>query len=87
MISKKKILGATLVTAAALAFSTIPVASSLAGSNNAMVKCYGVNSCKGKSACKSSMNSCKSQNSCKGKGIVMKKTAQDCKNANGKVVK
>ncbi len=86
MISKKKLLGASLVTAAALTFSTLPVTLSLAMAKNTEVKCYGVNSCKGTSACKTATNSCKGKNSCKTKGFVMQKTAEDCKTAGGSTV-
>ncbi len=46
---------------------------------DAMVKCYGVNDCKGKSACATSSNDCKGENSCQGKGMLMmsKKECQD----------
>lgn len=35
-----------------------------------MVKCEGVNSCKGHGACKSAHNECKGKNGCAGKGVV-----------------
>jgi uncharacterized membrane protein len=31
------------------------------------VKCFGLNSCKGKGSCKTAMNECKGKNSCQGK--------------------
>ncbi len=84
MISKKKLLGATLVAAAALAFSTAPITSAFANSHhNGKVECYGLNSCKGKGSCKSGLNSCKGKNSCKGEGVVMKKSKQECEKAGG----
>lgn len=79
MISKKKLLGATLVTAAALAFSTAPITSAFANTHHTgEVKCFGLNSCKGKGGCKSNLNSCKGKNSCEHKGVEMKKSKQEC---------
>lgn len=46
MISEKYI-GTALATAAALAFVTAPVTSTLASAASSKVNCYGVNSCKG----------------------------------------
>lgn len=83
MISKKKLLGATLVTAAALAFSTAPITSAFAHTHhNGKVDCYGLNGCKGKGSCKSSLNSCKGKNSCRGEGVE-KKSKQECVKAGG----
>ena len=50
-MSNKKLIGTALAAAAALAFVTAPFTSTVA-SAHAKVKCYGVNSCKGKSQCK-----------------------------------
>ncbi|HTM63428.1 MAG TPA: hypothetical protein VL360_02865 [Gammaproteobacteria bacterium] len=67
-MDKKKIAG-IIATAAAVAFITAPIAT--ASHAAAKVKCYGVNSCKGKSACKTAKNECKGKNSCKGQGMKM----------------
>ena len=49
----------------------------------AMVKCYGVNACKGQGGCKTNANaSCKGQNGCKGQGM-MEMTAKECKDKGG----
>ena len=69
-----------IATAAALAFSAVPVVSMAADEG---VACYGVNGCKGQSACKSANNSCKGQNSCKGKGMIMESSADACTSAGG----
>lgn len=42
------------------------------------VKCYGLNSCKGKSQCQTANNSCSGKNSCKGNGFMMVPTQQEC---------
>ncbi len=78
---KKKIAG-VLATAAAIAFVTAPITSTLALAHGKKVPCYGVNSCKGKSQCKSATTSCKGKNDCKGKGYKMK-TPKQCKKAGG----
>jgi uncharacterized membrane protein len=81
METKKKIMG-VIATAAAIAFITAPLTSTLTQAATTKVKCYGVNSCKGKSTCKTASNSCKSQNTCKGKGFLMKST-KHCKKLGG----
>jgi hypothetical protein len=52
-----------------------------------VVKCTGVNECKGKGACKGGGNDCKGKNACKGKGWVEMKTDKDCTDKKGSVVK
>ena len=80
MDSKKKILGLTIATAAAVSFAMAPITSAFASTHK--VPCYGVNSCKGKSACKTAKSSCKGQNSCKGQGFLMK-TEKQCNKLGG----
>lgn len=77
----KKKLATVIATAAAVAFVTAPLTSTVASAAH-KIKCYGINSCKGKSACKTANNKCKGHNSCKGQGYVMK-TAKQCKKLNG----
>jgi hypothetical protein len=80
MNTKKKIV--TIIAAtAAIAFTTAPLTATIANAAH-KVKCYGVNSCKGKSKCKTAQNGCKGKNSCKGKGYLMK-TEKDCKKMGG----
>ena len=64
----KKFTGIALATTAAAVFLTAPMLSH--AGTQAMVKCAGVNACKGKTFCKNPNNACKGQNSCKGSGIV-----------------
>jgi uncharacterized membrane protein len=64
-----KLNGLALATLAAALFATAPLAADQP--SNTTGKCFGVNSCKGKSSCKSSGHGCKSQNACKGQGFVM----------------
>lgn len=82
MATKSKVVGFTLATAAAIAFVTAPVTSTVAFAAAKKAPCYGVNSCKGKSQCKTATSACKGHNSCKGKGYVMKTTKQ-CKKMGG----
>ena len=49
-----------------------------------MVKCNGVNDCKGKGGCKSAKNDCKGKNGCKGEGFS-EMSAKDCAAKGGKV--
>lgn len=65
-------------------------------SGNDVVKCYGVNSCKGKGICAGKVDACsgangcdakvtcKGHNSCKGKGIIKMKK-KECVDKGGKV--
>lgn len=77
----KKMAG-IVATAAAVAFITAPVASTLAHADHHKVACYGVNACKGKSSCKTSTSACKGNNGCKGKGVVMT-SAKNCTKLGG----
>jgi len=82
-MSKTRKLGAILSAAAALAFVTAPVTSSIAQADWHHKKaCYGVNSCKGKSMCKTASSACKGKNDCKGKGM-MKMSEKECKKKGG----
>ncbi len=64
-----------LATAAALLFSTAPLATLAA--DTATIKCEGGNACKGQSECSTATNACAGQNSCKGQGYV-KLTKSEC---------
>ncbi len=92
---EKKKLACAIATAAAVAFTTLPLMSTTAFAATHEVKCFGVNTCKGQSACKSAQSTCKGhntcktaksgcngQNSCKGKGFLMK-TPATCKKEGG----
>lgn len=78
----KKKFASVIATAAAIAFVTAPLTSTMTQAATNKVKCYGVNACKGKSACKTAQSTCKGHNSCKGKGFLMK-TAKQCNKLNG----
>lgn len=79
-MDKKKI-ASVIATAAAIAFVTAPLTSTLSQASD-KVKCYGMNACKGKSKCKTAQNACKGKNSCKGKGFVMM-NAKKCEKKGG----
>ncbi len=88
---QKKLAGATIAAAVALTFVSTPLIASAQDSDQTTykwVKCYGINSCQGKSACYLTSNEChvinpgKGQNSCRGKGFVWK-TPENCKIAGG----
>lgn len=79
--------GVAIATAAAALFSTGLLATSSAQAADAGVKCAGTNSCKGTSECKTANSSCKGHNSCKGQGWVTVKSAKECTDAKGTVVK
>lgn len=79
--------GLSIATAAAALFATTAFSSAAQAADDGMVKCSGINSCKGSSECKTAKSECKGHNSCKGQGWVSKKTAEECKTAGGTVLK
>ena len=84
MISKKKLSGLAIATAAAGLFAAASIPSMAVAAEAGMVHCTGVNACKGKSSCKTADNACKGMNSCKGKGMV-EMSEKDCKAKDGKI--
>lgn len=79
--------GLALATTAAALFSTGLVTTTVHAADDGMVKCSGVNSCKGSSDCKTAKSECKGHNGCKGQGWVGKKSAAECTKEGGKVLK
>jgi hypothetical protein len=75
MQKSKSLAGLSLAAAAALMFSTAPLATANAA-DAAKVKCEGANGCKGQSACHTAISGCQGQNSCKGKGYLMLSKAE-----------
>jgi hypothetical protein len=88
-MEKTVISGALLASAVALMFLATPsfAGSSPSTSQPAQVKCVGGNSCKGLSACKTATSAGPGKNSCKGQGMIYTKTAQECIQKGGKVMK
>jgi uncharacterized membrane protein len=78
--------GLILSVAAAALFSTASLTAEAHYNMEKGVKCYGVNSCKGKSACRTAANSCKGKNSCSGKGFVVMKSEKQCHKHGGKMM-
>ncbi|MFT3741234.1 MAG: hypothetical protein QM752_00890 [Gammaproteobacteria bacterium] len=91
-MNKPKLLGVALSTALALTLQGCAATSTSPNTVNvapgAMVKCYGLNSCRGQSSCSittntcKSLNSCRGQNGCQGKGWQSMTHAQ-CQAAGG----
>jgi len=79
--------GLALATSAAALFATGLTTTTVHAADDGMVKCAGVNSCKGSSECKTAKSECKGHNSCKGQGWVSKKSAAECTKAGGMVLK
>lgn len=50
-----------------------------------MVKCKGINACKGKGQCGGANHSCSGKNECKGKGWI-KVSADECDEKGGEVI-
>ncbi len=84
---KETLKGALVAGAVAALFAAGPVvAREKTKEAPRVVRCGGVNECKGKGACSGADNSCASQNECKGKGWVEVKSAKECKARGGKVL-
>lgn len=84
----EKIIVITLASTAALAFACGPPSTSCTvnvDESTDLVKCYGVNNCKGLGACKTAINICKGENGCKGQGFALF-TATDCLDICGSLV-
>jgi hypothetical protein len=81
-------LARAIITAAAIAFITAPITSSLAQAKTSKVPCYGVSACHGKSKskCKTATHSCKGENGCKEKNVLLA-TPKHCKKLGGSVEK
>ena len=68
MITRRKFASIALATTAAGMFGA--VSGQALAREEAKVKCWGSNACKGKSECKSPGGDCKGKNDCKGQGFV-----------------
>ena len=79
--------GLAIASAAAALFATAGFTTVAHAADDGMVKCSGINSCKGSSDCKTAKSECKGHNSCKGQGWNSKKSAAECTAAGGKVEK
>lgn len=53
---------------------------------NTVVKCGGINDCKGQGECAGADNACKGMNDCKGQSYKEVKTAKECTDKGGKVL-
>ncbi len=89
-MTKSTMKGAVIASAVASLFATTPAqAKAQKGrikAGDAVVKCSGVNECKGKGSCSGADNTCKAKNECKGKGWIEVGT-KACADQGGKVVK
>jgi len=79
--------GLSIAAAAAALFASAGFSTAVQAADDGMVKCSGINSCKGSSECKTAKSECKGHNSCKGQGWVSKASAAECTKAGGKVEK
>ena len=86
MIPRRAVLGAAIATAlGTLLASGIAHAGEKQGkTSEKMVRCAGVNDCKGKGGCKSAKNDCKGHNACKGQSFA-ETSEKQCKEMGGKV--
>jgi uncharacterized membrane protein len=78
--------GLMLSVAAAALFSTASLTAQAHHPMEKGVKCFGVNSCKGKGACRTAANSCKGKNSCSHKGFVFMKSEKQCQEHGGRTM-
>jgi len=76
--------GGVLAAAAAALLLSGQVAPSVAADHEEeLVKCHGVNGCKGQSECATDHSACNGENSCAGKGWI-KMTQAECDEAKAK---
>ncbi|XZG70989.1 BufA2 family periplasmic bufferin-type metallophore [Chitinibacteraceae bacterium HSL-7] len=78
-----RVSGATLAAAAAALFAAAPAVHA---EKAEMVKCAGINGCKGQSKCQTAESACAGQNSCKGHGWLPAKTEKECTDKGGKAM-
>ncbi len=82
----KKLIGITLASSAAIAFAcTPPSTTTFVESDAPLVKCYGVNNCRGLGSCRTAINICKGENGCRGQGFALF-TESDCLDLCGSLV-
>lgn len=79
--------GLSIAATAAALFASAGFATVAHAADDGMVKCSGINSCKGTSDCKTAKSECKGHNSCKGQGWVSKASMAECTKAGGTVLK
>ena len=84
MNTAKKASNIAMATAAASFFLGGATLSGAAVAEEAKVKCWGVNACKGQTQCGTSTNACAGQNSCKGHGWLMM-TEKECSEKGGRL--
>lgn len=77
-MNSRAIILAVAVAGAFAATAAIAQNDTTSGANQAGVKCYGINSCKGRSSCQTASNACNGKNSCKGTGYLMSTSSQEC---------
>jgi hypothetical protein len=72
--------GAAIATAVGLTFIAgyEAVKAVSPGAQEAGVRCFGINSCKGTTACSTKSNACNGQNDCKGKGWLSVQSEPEC---------
>ena len=77
----------TMIAAAAASLFLSGAVAAMADdkAGGSMVKCAGVNACKGHGGCAGASNSCKGKNGCKGQGFE-EMSAADCTAKGGKVL-
>lgn len=86
MMKKSSTVAGIALAFAAASIMSMGTVSAAPSSDTAMVKCSGVNACKGHNDCKTANNACKGHGSCKGNGFVMM-SANACDKIGGKVSK
>jgi uncharacterized membrane protein len=85
MTTRRKFTASALAAATGAMFASAPILRAQAG-EDAKVKCFGVNKCKGHNDCKTDQNQCKGHASCKGQGFV-KMSRHACEEIGGSVGK
>lgn len=84
----KKNRGLVIASAVALLITSQSFAATETSAPAKSVKCFGVNSCRGKGQCsEKGSNACAGQNACQGKGWLYSQAADQCQARGGRIVK
>ena len=79
--------GRTVLLASAiagmLAINVVGTAGTASAADEAKVKCYGANKCKGQGACAGAGHACAGKNGCKGEGFVETSSKDACMKMEG----
>jgi uncharacterized membrane protein len=72
MKTRTSLASAAALVALAIASTAPAHAEDASAGKEELVRCYGINTCKGTSLCATAKHDCKGLNTCKGEGVLVK---------------